>query len=92
MACLSEHAEVKKGTIPEGEGINIVMENIFFDTNRLKHFGKNSIIGKTVRIREGVNRARVAIRNTRFHVHEWACRNIGHSHSRIRKIRRMRTN
>lgn len=27
------------------------MENIFFDTNRLKHVGKNVIIGKTVRIR-----------------------------------------
>lgn len=27
------------------------MENIFFDINRLKHCGKNVIIGKTVRIR-----------------------------------------
>ena len=27
------------------------MENLFFDIKDLKHFGKNSIIGKTVRIR-----------------------------------------
>ena len=27
------------------------MDNIFFDTKRLKHIGKNVIIGKTVRIR-----------------------------------------
>lgn len=27
------------------------MENIFFDLKKLKHFGKNVIIGKTVRIR-----------------------------------------
>jgi acetyltransferase-like isoleucine patch superfamily enzyme len=27
------------------------MENIFFDLNKLKHIGKNVIIGKTVRIR-----------------------------------------
>ena len=28
------------------------MDNIFFDTNKLKHLGKNVIIGKTVRIRQ----------------------------------------
>ena len=28
------------------------MENIFFDISRLKHIGKNVIIGKTVRIRQ----------------------------------------
>lgn len=28
-----------------------MMENIFFDFSKLKHLGKNSIIGKTVRIR-----------------------------------------
>ncbi len=28
------------------------MENIFFDTSKIKHLGKNVIIGKTVRIRK----------------------------------------
>jgi len=30
-------------------------DNIFFDTSRLKHIGKNAIIGKTVRIRQPEN-------------------------------------
>ena len=31
---------------------SLVSENIFFDISRLKHLGKNVIIGKTVRIRQ----------------------------------------
>lgn len=31
------------------------MENIFFDVSKLKHIGKNVIIGKTVRIRQPEN-------------------------------------
>lgn len=42
--------------------------------------------GKPVRIREGVNRAGIAIRNTRLHIHKWTRCDIGNGDCRVRKI------